>query len=202
MTLSRRKQLLPRGVEEAVPSEAVSGRRRRNKPESRSTASAKLPLKSVVTGTEAQGGVKQTVLLLGRLIIYLTQPIQLSRLKRNPAQVSGAPQRMLEVFQAQHKNKKKFYRADNIMFYVSEPPEQKKKKKQGGAHVYEAVITPWLSQNARPCSFHRDQGEALPQLVGGDSFFLFFFNTEAFAQLNWCSACLMWQSGTVPITSG
>lgn len=129
MTLSRRKQLLPRGVEEAVPSEAVSGRRRRNKPESRSTASAKLPLKSVVTGTEAQGGVKQTVLLLGRLIIYLTQPIQLSRLKRNPAQVSGAPQRMLEVFQAQHKNKKKFLPCRQYYVLCIRTSRAKKKKK-------------------------------------------------------------------------
>lgn len=171
VTLGRRKQwLLPSGVEEAVPGEAVSGRGRRSEPESRSTASVKLPLKSVVTGTEAQGGLKQTVLLLGRLIIYLMQPIQLSWLKRNPAPVSGAPQRMLEVFQARQKEKKKFLPCRQFDVLCIRASEAEKRR---WACLRSRNYT--LAKSKRSLMFFSSWSGGSAVSDGGDFFFFFFF---------------------------
>lgn len=155
--------MVPSGVEEAVPSDAVSGCRGRNEPESRSTASVKLPLKSVVTGTEAQGGGKANRAITGLSyhLFNTSNSIVLAQTESRSSQRSSTGD-VRGVSDSAKKKKKKVFTAQTIsdlMFYVSEPPKRKK-----AARVFtQAVITPWQSQSDRSCSFHRDQGEAPSQ---------------------------------------
>lgn len=153
--------MVPSGVEEAVPSDAVSGCRGRNEPESRSTASVKLPLKSVVTGTEAQGGGKANRAITGlRYHLFNTSnSIVLAQTESRSSQRS--PTEDVRGVSDSAKKKKVFtaQTISDLMFYVSEPLKRKK-----AARVFtQAVITPWQSQSDRSCSFHRDQGEAPSQ---------------------------------------
>lgn len=152
--------MVPGGVQEAVPRDAVLGRRRRNKPESWSTPSVELPLKSVLTETEVGCKANCAITRLSYHLFKTSNSIVLAQTEyhssqRSPAEdVRGVSGSAKIVFIAQT--------ISDLMFYVSEPT----KRKKGGvrARVFtQAVITPWQSQSDLSCSFHRDQGETLSE---------------------------------------